>query len=597
MSNTSGDTEPVAQAESTARTIARYAWVLPAIALAAPLVSRPQVSALTALTVSLVLAGVGVAVAAVAGTRRPSHSGARALIAIEVTSFAFAAVAAFAPVPQVALWGGVGQHNGAALWLAATGFSVCFAFMSSPTVLRRLLAVLSVSSAVYALTAIAEALFGSTVVRWGSAAGVLENSSSLGQYLVLGVAASVAWAASERSSASKLVAGASGVLSLGGMAVATSRAGLLGVLAATAVAMLVIPAARSRAGRALMSVGLPVAAVGLTAGGVWVAIASESGRLGTLAARVLTERDAIWQSAWTGIATHPFQPRGLEQFSAWVVWSIQQGVLRYNGTYDAHNWVLSAGIAGGVLGLLLLLICIGFCIHASVSAVERSKGALPLAVAFGGIVGVAASALLAWFAPVAVIGAASLFGALVGAVGTPEQQHGASPRRIGLLVLAALCIAAPVIFIRGVAAEYTGLSDTTLPPDTNVALYEAWPDPAFASRALFASSQAGNMSPRATALLAQKGFRTAATYHVDAALAAIFAEQAAAPGAREWQQFQSWVDAGRAADPSSGIWDTIAAVEADKRGLEKERRAHARRALGYSLSDEARALMEQLSSK
>lgn len=504
--------------------------------------------------------------------------------------------------PAVSFMGTISQHSGSALWLVIAAWIAVAARSADKRALRELLAVASISGAVFGAMAVYEALaLGARA--WGSAAGPLENSSSLGSYLAVTVLTSAAWSLSARDTASRALAVVSASASVAGILAADSRTGLAGVLAGTLVAMLVLLAPAGRRTRAALAVGLPLAGIAVTS----ALIAVATSRLGPSAQSFLrmlgTERDSIWRSVAAQLAQAPLIGSGSEQFSAWVSWSLEGGDVVVNGTYDPHNAIAGLGLAGGAVGLVLWTAFSAVALFATIGVFEHAGRPRALAVIVALPAALMGSAMFAWLTPATAVVVAMLTGALLAVEpAPPDASPPVSPRAAqgwpqtslwtALVLGSGIVIALSVPMLR---AEYAHVSGQASHSTEFVRLYDRWPDPAYASMAISSALQSGEdlaaLGPLRSSAEGQ------ATWHVDLALREIYAEQVAlrADGAR-WPRFQHAIESGVRADPSSALWYTLAAAQADAMGLSGERTKYARGALALDPPAAQRDYLERLAA-
>ncbi len=557
-----------------------------------PAEMNPAASTALALVVVAALLGM----VAAQGFRPLGRAAAWALGAALALALLLSVRAVFARSPAVSVWGTLEQHNGAILWLTATALAAATAHLAEKKALRLTLSLVALAGAVYAASAFIEAL---TVGQrdWGSAAGPFENSSSLGQFLAVAFGCSIAWALGERTVGRRVAAWVCAGAAGGGILLASSRAGLLGVIAGAAVAVALYAGRRSSAARRAVALGAPVGALAIT----WAAVSAANGAFGPSAVRVVgglgTDRDAIWRSAWLAARQAPLIGRGPEQFSAWISWSLQRGSVLFTGTYDPHNWVLGAVIAVGFVGLAALVAVLVTGLYALADSIAVTRGALPLVAATGGLVALPASALVTWFTPSAVFAAAVVFGCIVGATAPPEARRTGHIARLAAAIGALLIVGLLVWAWPAVKAEWrfvAGGAEESLSTSELARLWETWPDPAYAALAAGKGAGAGGRGVAEARALADD-VAAQRTWHVDAALASLFAYQASsAMGDDTWNAYRKTIDQGRLADPASGMWDTLGALEAERLGRDAEARAYARGALTHVLGEEARAEMERV---
>lgn len=568
--------------------------VLLALVLASPIIFRDNLSPVGILVTALVAVVVTSGLALAFRGQRLSppiglfYSSAAALIAWAL------ARGVVATVPRVSLWGTIGQHNGAALWLASVGFAFGATLLASRRSLRMTLAVVTGAGALYAAAALLELLGGSVTARWGSVAGVLENSSSLGQFLAVSALAGCSLALASRTVPGKVAAWAGAAASIAGIGLGSSRTGLLGLVAGLAIAFIATRVAAGSRARAASAVAGALAGPAVAA----LLVAGALGKLGPVAsgavASIGTDRDAIWRSAWGALRQSPWLGRGLEQFSAWVTWSFTDGSLQYNATYDPHNWVLAVVVGLGVVGLLLAILMLAAGARALLEVQGLSPESWPIALAVGAVASVGASGLVTWFSPAAVVAGGALAGSLFAAASATAAETTAprAPARLAAVLPLVVSAALLVIGIPGLLAER---SLAVTPPSDAAGyerLYKRWPDPSFAAMALYRGLD--EAAPASTALGTVPD--SARRYHVDLALSTMLSEQtrlANEETSAAWDTFERAAADGHLADPASGIWDFTAALVADQQGREEAPR-YARRALAFRLGSGERAQMQRI---
>lgn len=576
-----------------------------AVCLAAPF-ALAWASDLGPVTVNWLALVVGAALCVFSATRA-GRSVAREAAWMLLAACAFFVLRGMnAASPAVSLLGTLSQHNGAALWLAATCWFVAASRLANRGSLRWSIVSVSIVGAAYTAAAVVEVLTSGAQRSWGSAAGVFENSASLGQFLALAVLSSAAWGLLASTRVSRALAGACGAVSLAGLALSQSRAGLLGVAAGLAVALAALALSRVRSGRETFALALPAMALAFTT----LAVAASSGSLGARARLLVdvigTGRDAIWRSALAAFRESPLVGRGLEQFSAWVSWSYIGGRLAYNATYDPHNALLAVAVGGGAIGLALALTACVTVLASLADALARSGRSRAIAFAIGAAVAVPASGLVTWFSPIAVVATALIAGSIIGAtdpqpslppIDEPLQARLSAGSIIPLVVSAtALVIAAYTV--AGVRAETSYALENRageLTPASLESFTRNWPDPAFASMALNGYLDRGAEGSDAATALAKRWYR-ASTWHVDLALGSeVAAGRALATSTTPAPEaLSAVVEDARRADPASGIWDFVAAMDLERLGDHARARSYAQRALRFDLNPEARSLAEQI---
>ncbi|MDZ4180817.1 MAG: O-antigen ligase family protein [Coriobacteriia bacterium] len=477
---------------------------------------------------------------------------------------------AFADNIAVSFLGTIAQHSGAAMWLIAGCLFAAAALLGSRRALQYCLGVASVAGALYALAGIVEALIAGQRT-WGSAAGLFENSASLGSFLAVTLFASLAWFLAVRSTGLRVTAAASALVAATGILAADSRTGILAALVGVAVTALVSLSPSTKRTRLTLAVGMPLAAVLVTA----ALTAASAGAFGADAqgtiSRIGTDRDAIWRSAVAQIAADPLIGTGPEQFSTWILWSFDGADLEFNATYDPHNAILGLALAGGIPAVLIALaaaISMWFAHLSTFHELGRPRVLVPV-VAVPTVL--ATSAIFVWTTPAALFVVAMLAGCLLGLNReSSDRQTEWSDHllfRASAAAFAVACILTAILGVVAIGPERTFSSGRTENPDTLQPLYQAWPDPAYASAAL-ASSLARGESAEAGSMDPQR-LEADAGWHVDLALRRVFVAAGELDGSdASWARFEASVQAGIAADPASGLWATLAAAQA--RRLDRE---------------------------
>ena len=583
---------------------ARVIPLLLAFALVPPLIVPAELTPL-----AFILCGAGFALAALGLSLWMLRS--RALLGTGGTGAAlFAATALigwitaatlWSEAPRIAFLGMVSQHSGAALWLVAGGWFVATVLLSDKRSLRGMVAIVALFGGVSGAWAVIEAVTGGAR-GWGSAAGPLENSSSLGSVLAVTVFAAAAWRASTRKPGERLAAVACAVAGLAGIAAADSRVGAIGVVVGLVFVAALYRTPASANGRRLLAVGVPLLGTGVTAG----LVAAANGALGGSAlealARIGTDRDAIWRSAYAQFTGSPIVGSGPEQFSAWIAWAFDGGDLSVNATYDPHNALVGLALGGGAVAVALWLAAAIAALWALVAVFDRAGRPRALAVLIATPVVLAAATSFTWLTPVATIITAALVGGVLGAGRTVEGGDIVAGNRVRLqgvavktltATLMVACATVVALSVPAFDASWRYATGDLRRPVEYARLYERWPEPAYAALALRgALSESGDPAP---VLARLDGAEAHATYHVDLALREVFiAQRAVQADSTAWPRFITAVERGIAADPASGLWYTLAAAQAAELGRIEDRQRYARLALTYRLSAADRAYLTAL---
>ncbi|MBW6469206.1 MAG: O-antigen ligase family protein [Coriobacteriia bacterium] len=502
--------------------------------------------------------------------------------------------------PHVSFLGTMGQHSGAALWIVAAGWLAGAALVADKRALRDMLGVVAVFGALYAVLGIVEAA-GGTGREWGSAAGPFENSSSLGSFLAIAAFAAFAWGRTWRDRAARFAANAVAAVCVLGIWAADSRTGLAGIAIGLAVLGLLYVGKRSQTRTWMVATGVPLAGLAVTA----VLALGATGRLGPVVLRAIasigTQRDTIWNSAVAQVVASPFAGRGPELFSAWISWSFDGGVLSFNGTYDPHHALLGLALGGGLVAVTLALVAATAGLAASVNVFEDARRALPVASIAALPAALAGASLFTWLTPAAVFAAAAVLGALLASARASDARVAdsrlARQLRIGMgatLMLGCAATIAVAVIALPTQRAFSSLEDVDL--NGAVALYQSWPDPAYASRAADAAVISGLDPSMLDRILGDVD--SMAEHHVDLALRQIFlGQRALTVDSARWPEFAEAVERGMRADPASGIWYTLAAAQADALGRHESSADYAERALGFALTPEDRVYLEGLAGR
>ncbi|MDO8949172.1 MAG: O-antigen ligase family protein [Actinomycetota bacterium] len=551
-----------------------------------------------AITLSVALGSTGIASLLAAWTLANTSLPLRHRVVLGLTGCA-GLVLAYATLradsPLISLYGMTGQHAGLALWIGAAAWLLASMLAGTRTSLRALIIVTAMSTGFLSALAVLQQIQG-RVPLWGHTAGAFENSLSLAQLLVLGIASGIAWLVSARSKVSRLLAASALAFTTAGLLVAQSRAAFLGIAVGVLFTLLTL-GARTSLSRRLLAWGTVTAAALITAA---IAIASsprvDASMLTTLNT-LGTDRLTIWRSATAAFLQHPIFGRGLEQFSCWVTWGLSDGGLSYSGAYDPHSMVFALLVGGGLAGCTLALLAFGALLDAALTSYAEAGSPVLIAVLIGGVVAMGTAAMFAWISPSAFITAAILLGTVI-AVGTnrtvSENRVPTRGLKLILSLSAALALALCMGSLTPLRADIDFARLTRTNSDETAALMQlssAWPDPAFAVRA----SATGIGDPRRFAVVptVTPRFNRDRFWHVDLVIQRLVLDQAVSVSSNRdtWSDFRESVEAGRQADPSSGVWDVLGTMEAQRLGKKSEARAYARRALGYRLGAQERASM------
>ncbi len=587
--------------------VARVTPLLLAAALAVPLLAPSELTPLAFLICGAVAAAVALGLAMWelrAGSPLVTRTTGVALVTATALVGWITVATLWSDAPRVSFLGMIAQHSGAALWLVAGGWFVATALVGDKRSLRAMVAIVALFGGVSGAWTVAEAVTGGAR-GWGSAAGPLENSSSLGAVLAVTLFAAGSWWALTRTPGERLAAAACAVACLAGIAAADSRVGMVGVAAGLVFLAGVNLIPQSVEGRGLLATGVPVLGAAVTAALVATANgALGEGALGALA-RFGTDRDVIWRSAYAQFTASPIAGSGPEQFSAWVLWAFDGGDLSVNATYDPHNALLGLALGGGVVAVALWLAAAISALWALMSVFHRAGRPRALAALIATPVVLATATSFTWLTPAAMILTAALIGGVLGAGRTASEFDDvtaaqARPRVAAVrLIAAALTVACVGVVVMSVPALQAGWRYTTgdlTQPVEYARLYRQWPEPAYAALALRGALAEQSEPARMRALLGDA--ERHASYHVDIALREILIEQQAVlSDPTAWPRFADAIERGVQADPASGLWYTLAAAQAAHLGLAEEQIAYVRAALTHRVPPDTRAYLERLASE
>lgn len=504
---------------------------------------------------------------------------------------------------RISLVGRVGQHAGAALFLLSAAWIAAGYLVAEAWALRASLAVVSGAGTIFGVATLYEALTSGASRVQGSAAGFFENSMSLGEFLAVAALASLIGALVFKSSLSRMAAAGAGVTALIAMAVADSRVGFVGLLVAVAVAFVHRKLHASERAAAYLGVAAPTAGVVITA----VLVAASLGRFGVSLQRAVslvgTDRDAIWRSAVAQLKQSPLVGSGVEQFSAWITWTLAEGNFQARAANDPHNIYLAITLGAGVVGLLLFSAVVGLLLQTLSRALGRSRGlATSLLVAFPTVL--LTCGLFAWLSPAAVLATSAIVGASLGTA-FPLARETASRsawKTAASIGLGAVALAVSVVGLAALPAERSHVANSLRTADVATAFdesdaYSKWPDPAYAAAALRALNPALAAGDGQYVQLAEDVLEESsrdAEWDANLAGAQMLALNAeAGQGEKSFRRFTAVARRGRKADPTSGLWSALCAVRAEQLGLQKERRQYAEDALEFTLDDGTRSLMQE----
>lgn len=567
----------------------RATWLVAALGVA--VVALPVTAGAVAATM---VALAGAIVLSAAAALRPAALPASALVplgAVAVLALWLSLTAALSVEPRVSFFGLVGQHDGALLWVICAVLAWSAAVTAGPRALRLLVSSISTLGGVFGVGAILDA--AGILDRIGrfslEASGFMENSLSLGQVLLLSLGCSVAWAITAPRPSARLTAGAFGAIALIGLVLAQSRAAWLALIAAAAVAAL-LHGTGPRWRRAAV-----IALVALTLGTVALMPAALDGRLGEGVVRsvraVIIDRADIWSSAFAVAGQDPVLGRGPDQFSCWAIWNTPTADgIESTGAYDPHDVLLYLLVSAGVPGLLLG--CVAFALFGdALLRASARRGGVAVTVLWASLLAWAIALRLAWVAPLGAVLASLLAGSLLGALTRRDEE---SPRwtpalgwAAAALTAAAFALLVPPAFveIRAAVRDHARTADAaTLEAD-----FAAWPDATYARIAMEKRMAAGSDADLQRALEVAAQVASQNTVNVDSALTSARLQQlyGIRTGIDTADEFTAAIEAGRLADPSSGLWDYAGALAAALRRDRPSFDRHAARALEHRLPEVA----------
>lgn len=545
----SGARSRASQGRVSGIAVPAMATVLWSLTLIVPASLKPLAASLAG------VAGGAVLLALIAWTRRPiGREPARVLALLGLGGIALLAGALAHPYPLVSLAGAVGQHNGWMLWLAVTLWFISGAATGRGTSLRWIMWSFACAGAVSASLALLDVAGLIGAVRYSpEAAGVMESSISLGQFLLIGLGCSTALFASTARPVPKWTAAGFVLVQSAALVLSGARAAiLLGLVAAVAAVFW----ARTRDGRRpavplrwFVGAGVVTMIVGVLAV-AWTG-ASENGALQGM----LTDRPAIWHSALRKVPENLLVGAGPDRFSAVVDWSAGDEGLVWQTTSSPHNvlfdWVLGGG-AVALAAFAAAFAAAGVLIARDVS--RAGPGPKLLALFIGAW---ALSLMTSWTDPFAACAAAVLAGALSAG---PATSGRSGVRHAALeWVVAAVAVAACVLVwpLAGMEARWAAIVDGE--PATlaeSIARWEHWPDPAFGGQALTAGIEGLPGTASETGALASDVLERT-PWDANGALRSVQASlilQASAPSVDRPDPANA-IETGRRAAPGSGVWD------------------------------------------
>ncbi|MEA2208192.1 MAG: hypothetical protein QOF54_669 [Solirubrobacteraceae bacterium] len=236
----------------------------------------------------------------------------------------------------------------------------------------RILAAIVIGATIAALSAIASPPPPESAI-YGRAAGTVGDPNELAAALLVGLAIAVAFAVNRHISvAFRALAGCSAALCLTGILISLSRGGLLGVGCAMVIAILV--GGRWRARVLALAGFLAVLAVGYFA---FVASLPAKQRVLDVGAEGGTGRLDLWTVGLRMIEAHPLNGIGSGQFPISSVHYllrpglIQSGAFILSTPKVAHNTYLNVTAELGLVGGILFVGLIAFCVGCALVAIRR----------------------------------------------------------------------------------------------------------------------------------------------------------------------------------------------------------------------------------
>lgn len=591
-----------AMSAPTLTTLRRIAGDEPvSLALAATLlalaVSPKNGAALTGLLAICVFA------AALGLLRGVTRDDGRMPLVFLVPGFALVVSAVFAVNPVVSLAGVVTQRAGAVAWIAAGALGLVLALTARPGDAGRTARAAAVFCGLLGVAVVVEAIGLMSVARApGPRAGLMENSLSAGQLLVVGLFCAFAWFSATRDVRQRTIAAASGIACLVGIVLVDSAGAWLGL--AVGVAACVGTWLLARRDK-LCPRGLSHVAGGLFAaasGALWLVfgLLGPSGIEQRLS-EAANGRFEIWRTAAAAFERAPWIGAGPEQFSAYIAWdSVPGQTFEAVGTYDPHNLQLYLMAGGGLLAIAAFTAFLVVAVRAMLAPL-RERASWPIAALVGAVAGWLATVMLVWVSPLALGVVFALIAPFMGVAG-----RGPKVGRVGTLVTIAAAVAAGVatyVFATGAPAEYRwtrAMDDSAITSDLALEIADGAHDPAYAIAAtqrVLAETYSGQSSvPDALDRLEPvvETLSRDAVWQVDAAFVRyqIEALRLSAVEDGSWAPVAAALDAGRLSDPLTGLWDYNGAVQAENLGFDPEALEYATAALRYELPDEVRAHLE-----
>lgn len=504
--------------------------------------------------------------------------------------------------PRFALY----SPRAAAVWVLLAVWLVAGTMVADSRTLRETMIAVAAGGSFVAVAAITEAMTTGAQRTQGYAAGFLENSTSSGAMIAVGMVACVAGLLISRSVLQRSAYGVALLVSTVALVMSSSRAAWLG-LAAMLVLAACITLLSVRRSRWWLLAAVPTA-LGLLLTSFEVAAAT--GSLGTGALRALarigTDRDAIWRSAWAQFTTAPVIGEGIGQFSA----TIQSGLSSIpTATYDTHNILIGAALGGGLIGLVLVLATVFSLTNAGATVALSSGKTRATALLASLPVFLLTVGLFAWVDSAALLTIAALFGAFLGSyLSGPTARKEQSLFPPGVLRGAAVFIAAGAVLISVVnfgpvsmLYEYGRSGPTKTAPtlDEALALYDRLPEGRVAIYLLGVLKYhiaTGSADAQAKAPAVLRLVEPDAEVDVTVATRGVALAQSLGNPAdpKGFPLVEELALAGTHADPASGIWYALLAYDAERRGMSETAVRYAREALTFPQDEATRARLEAI---
>ncbi|MCE5190741.1 MAG: O-antigen ligase family protein [Actinomycetia bacterium] len=524
--------------------------------LLAPASLKPLVAVLAALVagalvlvVQTLVPGISVgtearAVLAAAGL------GLAALLAGALTGYA----------PLVSILGVVGQHNGWLLWAVAALWFAVGTRLARGRQFRATVWTVAIMGSAAGVFGLLDAAHVVESVRYSpEVAGLMDSSISLGQVLVLGLGATSALVLMERVRSVRVVAGLMAVVEVLALVASNARSAEIAFVAGVWVALLWTLG--SRLDHRVRHTLWGLTAVVLLAAVVGVFVIAALGPVGTNGLGIiLTDRPAIWHSAWARVPSHLLLGEGPDRFTAVVAWGPLNNWIQWQTTNSPHNVLLDWLLGGGVVALgafVAALLLSGQGIARRLASSRPGPKLLAL-----GVGAWAVSLLTSWTDPLSAITAALVIGALLcGEKDSrpPTPARIASTAVITIAAVALLVAGAPLMALERGWANDQRVGGSSLTPLE--ARWERWPDPAFGGDALRASLAELPSSAQTAGRIASEVLERT-SWDTNGAIGSIqvaVALDAISPSTPH-PSVERALAAGRAADPATALWDRAQSI-------------------------------------